>query len=130
MEPSGPAEIAVVVLNRAGDHSAGCRRVEHRRLGFAHPYKADLSCALYAVTMKSSGDVRVSQRGQMSLPAEARHRWGLDGGGEVGYLDVGEAVILIPGGVDNLRQRLFEALTEEDWVHARDGHGDPDLANE
>ena len=80
--------------------------------------------------MKSSGDVRVSQRGQMSLPAEARHRWGLDGGGEVGYLDVGEAVILIPGGVDNLRQRLFEALTEEDWVHARDGRGDPDLANE
>jgi bifunctional DNA-binding transcriptional regulator/antitoxin component of YhaV-PrlF toxin-antitoxin module len=80
--------------------------------------------------MKSTGDVRVSQRGQMSLPAEARHRWGLDGGGEVGYLDVGEAVILIPGGVDNLRQRLFEALTEEDWIHARDGHGDPDLANE
>ncbi len=80
--------------------------------------------------MTSTGDVRVSQRGQMSLPAEARHRWGLDGGGEVGYLDVGDAVILIPGGVDSLRRRLFEALTEEDWAHARDGHGDSGLANE
>jgi hypothetical protein len=57
------------------------------------------------------------------------HRWGLDGGGEVGHLDVGDALILIPGGVDNLRHRLFEALTEEDRAHARDGHGDPDLAN-
>ncbi len=66
----------------------------------------------------------------MSLPAEARHRWGLDGGGEVGYLDVGDAVILIPGGVDNLRHRLFEVLTEDDWTLARDGHGDPDLGNE
>jgi hypothetical protein len=66
----------------------------------------------------------------MSLPAEARHRWGLDGGGEVGYLDVGDAVILIPDGVDNLRQRLFEAVTEDDWALARDGHGDPNLANE
>jgi len=93
-------------------------------------YKAIWSCALYAEPMQRTGDVRVSQRGQMSLPAEARHRWGLDGGGEVGYLDVGEAVILIPGGVDNLRRRLFEALTEEDWSQARDGHGDPDLANE
>jgi AbrB family looped-hinge helix DNA binding protein len=80
--------------------------------------------------MKTTGDVRVSQRGQMSLPAEARHRWGLDSGGEVGYLDVGDAVILIPGGVDNLRHRIFEVLTEKDWAHARDGHEDPDLANE
>ena len=80
--------------------------------------------------MKSTGDVRVSQRGQMSLPAEARHRWGLDDGGEVGYLDVGDAVILIPGGVDNLRHQLLDALTEADWAFARHGHGDPDLANE
>ena len=80
--------------------------------------------------MKSTGDVRVSQRGQMSLPADARHRWGLDGGGEVGYLDIGDAVILIPGGVDDLRQRLLEALTEADWALARNGHGDSDLANE
>jgi hypothetical protein len=66
----------------------------------------------------------------MSLPAEARHRWGLDSGGEVGYLDVGDAVILIPGGVNNLRYRLLDALTEADWALARHGQGDLDLANE
>ena len=80
--------------------------------------------------MKTTGDLRVSPRGQMSLPADERHRWGLDGGGEVGYLDVGDAVNLIPGGVDNLRQRLLDALTEADWALARDGYGDSDLANE
>ncbi len=80
--------------------------------------------------MKNSGDVRVSQRGQMSLPAEARHRWGLERGGEVGYLDVGDAVILVPGGVGGLRRRLFEAVADSDWVLARGGFGDSDLANE
>jgi hypothetical protein len=43
---------------------------------------------------------------------------------------VGDAVILIPGGVDNLRHRLLEALTDADWALARHGHGDPELANE
>jgi bifunctional DNA-binding transcriptional regulator/antitoxin component of YhaV-PrlF toxin-antitoxin module len=80
--------------------------------------------------MKSSGEVRISQRGQMSLPAAARHRWGLDQGGEIGYLDVGDAVILVPGGVNDLRRRLLEAVTDDDWVLARGGFGDADLANE
>ena len=53
--------------------------------------------------MSSAGDLKVSVRGQMSLPASARHRWGLDEGGSVGFLDVGDAVVLIPGGVDQLR---------------------------
>ena len=33
---------------------------------------------------------------QMSLPARARHRWGLDDGGEVGFLDLGDAVVIVP----------------------------------
>lgn len=66
----------------------------------------------------------------MSLPASARHRWGLDKGGEVGYLDIGDAVILVPGGVDRLRRELLDAVTPEDWDRARQGFGDPDLANE
>ena len=44
----------------------------------------------------------------MSLPASARHRWGLDEGGDVGYLDLGDAVVLIPGGVDKLRASLLD----------------------
>jgi bifunctional DNA-binding transcriptional regulator/antitoxin component of YhaV-PrlF toxin-antitoxin module len=80
--------------------------------------------------MTNTGDVRVSQRGQMSLPASARHRWGLDAGGEVGYLDIGDAVILIPGGVNRLRRQLLEAVTQEDWDHARRGLGDDELTSE
>ena len=66
----------------------------------------------------------------MSLPASARHRWGLDGGGDVGYLDLGDAVILIPGGVDQLRASLLDAVGADIWRSARDGFGDPDLADE
>jgi len=80
--------------------------------------------------MSTTGDLRVSQRGQMSLPASARHRWGLDEGGEIGYLDVGEVVILVPGGVERLRQQLLDAVSTEDWEGARSGFGDRDLANE
>ena len=80
--------------------------------------------------MTATGDVRVSQRGQMSLPASARHRWGLDEGGEVGYLDIGDAVILVPGGVTKLRRDLLKGISEEDWGKARSGFGDRDLANE
>lgn len=80
--------------------------------------------------MTRTGDVRVSQRGQMSLPASARHRWGLDEGGELGYLDIGDAVILIPGGVDRLRRQLLEAVTQDDWDTTRSGFGDRDLSSE
>lgn len=80
--------------------------------------------------MTTVGDVRVSHRGQMSLPASARHRWGLDQGGEVGYLDIGDAVILVPGGVERLRRQLLETVSSESWEQARSGFGDPDLANE
>lgn len=80
--------------------------------------------------MSKTGDLKVSTRGQMSLPAAARHRWGLDGGGEVGYLDLGDAVLLIPGGVERARRNLLEAVTDEDWANARAGFGDPELANE
>jgi len=80
--------------------------------------------------MSMTGDLKVSSRGQMSLPASTRHRWGLDEGGEVGYLDVGDAVVLVPGGVDRLRAALLSAVTDADWEAAQSGFGDPELANE
>jgi bifunctional DNA-binding transcriptional regulator/antitoxin component of YhaV-PrlF toxin-antitoxin module len=80
--------------------------------------------------MSTTGDLKVSSRGQMSLPASTRHRWGLDEGGEVGYLDIGDAVLLVPGGVDQLRSALLDAVTDADWEAARSGFGDPELANE
>lgn len=80
--------------------------------------------------MASTGDLRVSSRGQMSPPAPARRRWRLGQGGEVGYVDLGDAVVLVPGGVKALRRRLLAAVTEEDWHAASEGFGDPDLATE
>ncbi len=82
------------------------------------------------VVMSTTGDLKVSSRGQMSLPASTRHRWGLDEGGEVGYLDVGDAVVLVPGGVDRLRAALLNTVTDADWAAAQSGFGDPELANE
>ena len=80
--------------------------------------------------MANSGELRISTRGQMSLPAAARHRWGLDDGGEVGYVDLGDAVVLIPGGVRRARAELLAAVTADDWAQARAGFGDADLATE
>jgi hypothetical protein len=80
--------------------------------------------------MPEAGELRVSARGQMSLPATARHRWDLDDGGEVGYLDLGDAVVIVPGGVERLRKELLDAVSGEDWEVARAGFGDPDLASE
>ena len=80
--------------------------------------------------MASTGDLRVSGRGQMSLPATARRRWGLEDGGSVGFLDIGEAVLLVPGGVESLRRELLGAVTDQDREAARAGFGDPELADE
>jgi bifunctional DNA-binding transcriptional regulator/antitoxin component of YhaV-PrlF toxin-antitoxin module len=80
--------------------------------------------------MRHIGDLRVSARGQMSLPASARRRWGLADGGEVGYVDLGDAIVLIPGGVESLRRQLLDGITDADWADARTGFGDPELANE
>jgi bifunctional DNA-binding transcriptional regulator/antitoxin component of YhaV-PrlF toxin-antitoxin module len=77
--------------------------------------------------MSQSGEVKVSERGQMALPAQTRHRWGLDQGGVVGWIDMGDAVLLVPGGVRRLRD---EFLANADWDSARSGFGDPDLANQ
>lgn len=78
----------------------------------------------------SIGEVRVTERGQMSLPAQARHRWGLDGGGEVGWVDLGEMLMLVPGGAAGARSALLNQLTDDDWAAAAAGFGDPDLANQ
>ena len=80
--------------------------------------------------MTQAGNLRVSPRGQMSLPASALHRWGLNNGGEVGFLDLGDLMLLVPGGAAGLKQQLFASLGEDDWARARAGFGDPNLANE
>lgn len=66
----------------------------------------------------------------MSLPASARRRWGLGHGGEVGHVDLGDAVVLVPGSVTALRRQLLEALTEGAGAALEVGFGDEDLSTE
>jgi bifunctional DNA-binding transcriptional regulator/antitoxin component of YhaV-PrlF toxin-antitoxin module len=60
----------------------------------------------------ATANAKVSHRGQTSLPAELRHRWGIDEGGEVGFIDLGDAALVVPGGVSAARSELRRALTD------------------
>lgn len=77
--------------------------------------------------MAQTGEVKLSERGQMALPAQARHRWGLDQGGVIGWIDMGDSVLLVPGGLQQVRDEL---LAHADWEGARSGFGDPELADQ
>ena len=62
--------------------------------------------------MTATGSARVSNRGQTSLPAELRHRWGIHDGGEVGFIDLGTAALVVPGGIAAARWELRRVLAE------------------
>jgi AbrB family looped-hinge helix DNA binding protein len=55
---------------------------------------------------------RVSERGQMALPAEARRRWNLMEGGAVEVADLGDALVVVPAGRGGLRA-IARAVVEE-----------------
>ncbi|MGQ0615808.1 MAG: AbrB/MazE/SpoVT family DNA-binding domain-containing protein [Acidimicrobiia bacterium] len=79
--------------------------------------------------MTATSNAKVSHRGQTSLPAELRHRWGLDEGGEVGFIDLGGTALIIPGGVSAARRELRRVLVGryERGVAALE---DPDLVDQ
>jgi bifunctional DNA-binding transcriptional regulator/antitoxin component of YhaV-PrlF toxin-antitoxin module len=63
--------------------------------------------------MAATSNARVSHRGQTSLPAELRHRWGIaDEGGEVGFIDLGDAALIVPGGLASARAELRRVLAQ------------------
>jgi bifunctional DNA-binding transcriptional regulator/antitoxin component of YhaV-PrlF toxin-antitoxin module len=68
----------------------------------------------------------VSTSGQMSVPAAVRHRWGLDHGGRVTVVDLGDAVVLLPPG--ERQAILARALTSEAHLQFVRDLEDPDLA--
>ncbi len=76
--------------------------------------------------MPGTSEFLVSSSGQMSVPAAVRHRWGLDRGGRVTVIDLGDAVVLLPPG--GRAQLLDSALSAEDHVALVAGLDDPDLA--
>lgn len=55
---------------------------------------------------------KVSDRGQMALPAEARRRWNLDKGGTVEIADLGDSLLIVPAGRGGLRTLLRAAIDE------------------
>ena len=57
-------------------------------------------------------EFRVSDRGQMALPAEARRRWGLVDGGVVEIADLGDALLIVPAGHGGLRAMLRNSIAE------------------
>ncbi len=74
---------------------------------------------------------RVSERGQMALPAEARRRWNLVEGGSVEVADLGNALIIVPAGRGGLRDMLRLAVEEAGGyanLARRVAAEDPDLA--
>lgn len=74
---------------------------------------------------------RVSYRGQTSLPAGLRQRWGIENGGEVAFLDLGGAALVLPGGEEEARAELRRVLFGRDRYEAGVASiDDPDLADE
>lgn len=72
---------------------------------------------------------KVSNRGQTSLPAELRHRWGIETGGTVAFVDLGEAALVLPGGTGRARGELKRVLGER-YEAGLALLEDPDLADQ
>ncbi len=72
---------------------------------------------------------RVSQRGQTNIPAELRHRWGIEDGGEIAFVDLGDAALILPGGIVRAKAELKSVLTAR-YDAGLAAINDPDLADQ
>ena len=100
----------------------------------SEPSERNLRAALSARTvynaeMNETINAKVSHRGQTSLPASLRRRWGLSDGGVVGVIDLGDAALLVPGGLDAARRELRAVLGER-YEDGLDALEDSDLADQ
>jgi len=57
-------------------------------------------------------EYRVSERGQMALPAETRRRWDIAEGGSVEIADLGDVLVIAPAGRQSLRSIVQTAVRE------------------
>ena len=73
---------------------------------------------------------KVSSRGQFSLPAAARRRWGIEAGGEVEVFDLGNCVVMMPTGAGSARASIARALTADRYRRHVESIADPDVRDE
>lgn len=67
----------------------------------------------------------------MALPAEVRRRWDIVDGGTVEVADLGEALVIVPGGRGGLRAILGTAIEDAGGYRSLVDdvrHQEPDLA--
>lgn len=82
-------------------------------------------------TMTESVSVaKVSSRGQTSLPAALRRRWGIEDGGQVAFVDLGEVALVLPGGLKAARAELRRVLRSGRYEAGLAEISDPDLADQ
>jgi bifunctional DNA-binding transcriptional regulator/antitoxin component of YhaV-PrlF toxin-antitoxin module len=79
--------------------------------------------------MTATANAKVSHRGQTNLPADLRRRWGIEQGGEVGIVDLGDAALIVPGGVSAARSELRRVLAER-YEQGLAAVADPDLVDQ
>ena len=76
------------------------------------------------------GAFKVSSRGQLSLPADVRRRWGIQDGGDVEIADLGDSLLIVPGGDGTLRRAVLGGITPEAYREYVESIDDPDLRDE
>ena len=74
--------------------------------------------------MHDAIELRVSAKGRVRLSKAVRSRWGLKHGGAIAMLDLGDAALLVPGGIETLRRKLLESAAGGGFDRARGRDGD------
>jgi hypothetical protein len=64
------------------------------------------------------------------LPAALRRRWGIENGGEVAFVDLGGAALVLPGGTRAAREELRRVLLGGAYEAGVAALDEPDLADQ
>lgn len=71
--------------------------------------------------------MRVTTKGQVTIPKEIRDRLGIEPGSEVDFVERADgAVELVPGSEPDMRDRALDR-SFEDWLRRVEGTGDSNL---
>ncbi len=79
--------------------------------------------------MSSASTAKVSHRGQTTIPSKLRHQWGIEQGGEIGIIDLGNVALIVPGGIEAARTELHRVLRERYDIGVAN-IDDPDLSDQ